>query len=49
LSNAEGPVGLSAPYWTEVTRQPQVVTQIYVLAMIVKRATGLRAFEPQLD
>jgi hypothetical protein len=48
LSNFEGQWGLSVPYWTEGEAATQVVSRVYALAMIVERATGLRAYDPQL-
>jgi hypothetical protein len=49
LSNFEGQWGMSVPYWTEDEAATQVMTKAYALALIVERATGLRAYDPQLD
>lgn len=49
LGNHEGEWELSVPYWTEGEAATQVVRNVYGLAMIVEQATGLRAYDAQLD
>lgn len=40
---------MSVPYWTEGDAAAQVMAKAYALALIVERATGFRAYDPQLD
>ncbi|WP_216212668.1 hypothetical protein [Amycolatopsis aidingensis] len=49
LSFAEGEVALTVPYWHHGQAAVRVIEDLYALAVIVQKETGMTGYDPQLD
>jgi hypothetical protein len=49
LTVVPGEVAITVPYWYEGERAAKIIDELYALAEIVERETGLEGYDPQLD
>ncbi|GAB3503653.1 hypothetical protein [Amycolatopsis cihanbeyliensis] len=49
LSFAEGEVALTVPYWHRGEAAARIVEDVYALAVVVQKETGMTGYDPQLD